>query len=92
MLYLDQPAMAGFSLAGDPQKGVRDQFTGQITLNTTAPLGNWTSREGLFANQDPQATVITTDLSARAVTAFLELWFRKFNAYKRDSVHIWSQS
>ena len=95
LLYIDQPVFTGFSY-DNITKGLYDVFTAKIYPNGDgAPSdGGRSLVAGNYGTQDPSQTLNTTHNVARVMWTFMQTWLAepKFKDYRRDAIHLWSQS
>jgi serine carboxypeptidase len=78
MLYIDQPALVGFTY-DDIVPGVLNTLTWEIDVSPegqNVPL-NWTAIRGKFNSQNEAHSAHSTNLAARALVGFLDLWTTK---------------
>jgi carboxypeptidase C (cathepsin A) len=91
ILYIDQPAQTGFTY-DEIVDGVLNAIDGSVDVSGAKVPLNVTSIKGKFSSQDPAHAVNTTDISARAIYHFVQAWFHEFKEYRRDNIHVWTQS
>lgn len=94
LLYIDQPSQTGFS-QGEPAPGKLSFVSGQVLPADTRPSARHPVLfDGVFGSQDASRTLNTTQNVARVMWSFMQAWLAEdaFRKYRRESVHLWSQS